>query len=417
MPQPVRHVGDAERRARLGVRNGLADPLPDIAGATRAITVWHATEPASVHLAIRARTSGVGVADVEHALYTSRELVKLTAMRQTLFAAPPDLLPALWGSAAARAATTQARSLAKDLVADGIATDGAAWLAEAGERIVAALADGTETDSTRVRELVPMVDLSVRRGSGRWARPFPLGQLMLNLLGAQGRLVRSRSIGHWRVARPTWTATDAWLGVASGAGGAAGRPDERAGYAELVRRWLRTFGPGTEADLRWWLGGTLGAVRAALADLAAVPVTLDGAANPAGRQLGWLLPEDTAVVPAPERDWVALLPTLDPTVMGWTGRGFYLDALPGGGADLFDSVGNAGTTAWHNGRVVGCWSQDDDARVGVKLLTEVPDRVVAALAEEAGRLTAWLDGAQVTAIDVGAATSRARSGRVLRAGE
>ena len=59
---------------------------------------------------------------------------------------------------------------------------------------------------------------------------------------------------------------------------------------------------------------------------------------------------------------MALLPVLDPTVMGWKERGFYLG--PHGPA-LFDRNGNAGTTAWVDGRIVGCWVQDAEGVVHV----------------------------------------------------
>ncbi len=66
-----------------------------------------------------------------------------------------------------------------------------------------------------------------------------------------------------------------------------------AGYAELVRRLLWTFGPASEADLVWWLGSTKGAVRAALAGVEAVAVQLDSGST------GWVLPDDTADLEAP----------------------------------------------------------------------------------------------------------------------
>ena len=157
------------------------------------------------------------------------------------------------------------------------------------------------------------------------------------------------------------------------------------GYAELVRRWLGTFGPGTEADLVWWLGATKGAVRRALADVAAVEVSLDGGGT------GWVLPDDLEPVTDPG-SWVALLPVLDPTVMGWKERGFYLG--PHAPA-LFDRNGNVGTTAWVDGRIVGCWVQDAAGTVRVALLGEVGDGARRALDGEAARLTEWLGGQTV----------------------
>ena len=157
------------------------------------------------------------------------------------------------------------------------------------------------------------------------------------------------------------------------------------GYAELVRRWLARFGPGTETDLVWWLGATKGAVRAALAEVGAVEVSLESGAP------AYLLPDDVEPVD-PVEPWAALLPVLDPTVMGWKERAFHLGEH---GPALFDRNGNAGTTAWWDGRVVGCWVQDDDATVAVRLLEDVPAAGREALRGEAARLTAWLAGERV----------------------
>src|SRR5699024_9178578 len=102
----MRHIDDTERRSRLAVRHGLhpAHRLPDAVAATRAMTVLHATEPATVHLAVHARTEGVTPAQVDAAMYEDRTLVKQLAMRRTLFVFPRDLLPAALGSASARVA-------------------------------------------------------------------------------------------------------------------------------------------------------------------------------------------------------------------------------------------------------------------------------------------------------------------------
>src|SRR5690242_21430640 len=91
----VRLVTDDERRARLAVRHALAPGFrvgsPE--AVTRAMTVLHATEPATVHLSCRARFDQCTVADVDRALYADRTLVKQLAMRRTLFVFPRDLLP------------------------------------------------------------------------------------------------------------------------------------------------------------------------------------------------------------------------------------------------------------------------------------------------------------------------------------
>lgn len=347
------------------------------------MTVLHATEPATVHLALWARTADLAHAHAEHALYEARTIVKQGAMRRTIFGFTRDLLPAAWGSAAARVAGPMAARIAKDLQAGGVTSDGAAWVEEAGDAVVETLT-GREAGASELRALLPELDVSADRYPGSvWGGTFAVMPRLLWLLNAQGRVARATNGGPWRLSKPRWTSMGDWLGEVPPA------MEARAGYAELVRRWLWTFGPGTEADIAWWLGSTLGAVRIALADVAAVPVGLE-----ATEALGWLLPDDLAVADDPD-PWVALLPTLDPTVMGWTGRmrGFYLGPH---GPDLFDSVGNAGTTIWVDGRAVGCWVQDRAGRAHLHLLEPVPAAARRALADRADQLTEWLDGTRVT---------------------
>ncbi|MBU2072886.1 MAG: winged helix DNA-binding domain-containing protein [Actinobacteria bacterium] len=376
-----RLVDDAERRARLARRHALAPGhrAADPVGATRSVVVLHSTEPATVHLSVHARVDGVTRADVGAAMETERSLVKQLAMRRTLFVFPRDLLPAAWGSAASRTAGSERARLHRDLIAAGVATDPERWLAEAGAEVLDALDGAPEgLTMTELRAAVPTIDVRADLGSSQ----LNPGRI-LTLLGAEARVVRGANTSHWRVFRPRWRTTGSWLGEVPTPLTAA------EGYAELVRRWLARFGPGTETDLVWWLGATKGAVRAALAEVGAVEVAVragGGAVAPA-----YVLPDDVDPAPAVE-PWAALLPVLDPTAMGWKERGFHLG--PHAPA-VFDRNGNAGTTAWWDGRVVGCWVQDDDGTVAVRLLEDVPAQGRAALRQEAGRLTGWLAGERV----------------------
>lgn len=381
-PSPVRHVSDAERRARLADRHALAPwaRVGSVEAATRAMTVLHATEPATVPLSCRARVSDAVdvLADLDRATYADRTLVKQLAMRRTLFVFPGDLLPAAWGSASARVAATERARVVKDVVTAGLAPDGEAWLAHARNRVLALLAQHPEgLSAAEIRVAVPMLDDPAARVAVGGATRVLTG------LGADVEVVRATNAGHWRTSRPRWTLTQAWLGVVEEPLAAAD------GYRELVRRWLRTFGPGTETDLVWWLGCTKAVVRTALAELGAVTVGL------AGDGSGWLLPDDVdppgPATRAPEH-WVALLPVLDATTMGWKERGFYLG--PHAGA-LFDRNGNAGTTAWVDGRVVGCWVQDAVGTVQVRLSEPLLPAAVRALEAEAARLTTWLAGLRI----------------------
>ena len=345
------------------------------------MAVLHATEPATVHLSVHARVPDVRVEDVDRALYDDRTLVKQLAMRRTLFVFPRDLLPAALGSAAARVAGPHAARLAKDVEAGGLAADGEAWLKEAREGVLTRLSDGSALTAQQLREQVPELEGRVEMAPGKkWGGSIPMGPRVLTQLGLEGEIVRGRNTSHWRVSRPEWTLTRTWLGEKPV------RASAEEGYAELVRRWLVSFGPGTTADIHWWLGATVGAVKKALTALEAVEVSLDRGTT------GWVLPHDVGPPPDEPEPWAALLPVLDPTVMGWKERGFYLGEH---GPALFDTNGNAGTTAWWDGRVVGCWVQDENGVVEVRLLERLPSAATRALDVEAERLTAWLDGVRV----------------------
>ena len=97
--------------------------------------------------------------------------------------------------------------------------------------------------------------------------------------------------------------------------------------------------------------------------------------------------------PPPVDEWAALLPTLDPSTMGWRERGFYLD--PSMRRLVFDSVGNASNTAWWNGQIVGTWGQAEDCTVKVVPFSALGPRALAALDAEAVRLSEFLAGDRV----------------------
>lgn len=374
----MRHVSDDERRARIGVRHAL-EPMFHVdspEAATRAMTVLHATESATVYLSCWARVRSVDAADVDRALYDQRSLVKQLAMRRTLFTFPRDLLPAAWSSASARVANTERARMAKDVVKAGLAVDGNDWLDRARTEVLKLLTDRPEgLSAVEIRQAVPMIDVKVEGSAGEiWSAPR-----VLTHLGATADIMRGTNTARFPVSRPLWTLTRHWLDDA---------PvdlESADGYREIVRRWLYTFGPGTEDDIVWWLGSTKTVVRAALAELDAVAVSLDGG------DTGWLLPDDVATVPDPG-PWVALLPVLDPTIMGWKNRDFYLGPHRN---QLFDTRGNAGTTAWVDGRVVGRWIQDETGVVHVRLLETVSASARRSLDAEAARLTEWLGGVRI----------------------
>ena len=149
---------------------------------------------------------------------------------------------------------------------------------------------------------------------------------LLTILTASGDVVRGHNAGHWRISRPLWTSMASWLGepmTPTDAGGRVRRASSGSCCGRSARR-RRPTSCGGSARRR-----APSAPRSS--DVEAVAVELEDGST------GWVLPDDTADLeaPAPVEPWVALLPTLDPTTMGWRERAFYLD--PAHTPYLFDS--------------------------------------------------------------------------------
>jgi hypothetical protein len=392
----VRTIDDAERRARLARRHRLAPGhrAPDVVEAARSVVCLHGTDPTTIYLSAWARVEGMTVDDFDRALYDDRSLVKHLAMRRTLFVFPREALGLAQAGASARVAAGERRRLIRDVEAAGLHADGARWLAETSEQVVAALADGREATASELRAELRGLDGAIAYGEGRsWGGQAPIGPRVLTTLSAAGRIVRASNDGRWSTSRPRWASMTSWLGEE------LATPAETEGVAGLVERWLRAFGPGTAADIKWWLGSTLTAVRRALAELGAVEVDLAG-------QTGYVLGGDDEPS-EPVEPWGALLPALDPTTMGWIEREWYLGPYK---AELFDTSGNAGPTVWWDGRIVGGWQQGEDGEVVLQMLEDVGADARRVLEREAARLTEWLGGARVLP-RFPSPLSKARAGR------
>lgn len=380
--------GDAARRRRLLSRHRLASAAHgnSVTEVADSLVGLHATTASTVYLAAWARMDDFAVEAMSQALYLDRSLVKQLAMRRTLFVMTRPVLADAIGAVGPRVTASERTNMLRDLRRSADYDDPEGWIDTARAAVLDDLSDGASRTSTELRERLPALDGYVVHGVGtKWEGRAPLGPRVLNLMSAAGDIVRGPNTGGWHQSRPAWASMSAWLGEP------LTPPTVAAGHREMVRRWLRAFGPGTETDIVWWLGSTKTAVRAALAELDTIEVRLDRA------ETGYVLADD---LPAslggdgPDDDEVSrqalLLPELDPTTMGWKARDFYLGPHA---EHLFDSNGNGGQTAWWDGRIVGGWRQrKDDGVIEVTTLEKVSATARRALASEADRLTAWLDG-------------------------
>jgi hypothetical protein len=378
-------IDDRHRRARLARRHHLAAAarVTDVVTAAADLVGLHSSDPATVFLSARARLRkpATTVAAVEEALYGERRLVRTLCMRRTMFVVPVDLVPVVQAAVTDGLVPGERRRTVQLIEASGIAADGAAWLAAAEAATLAELRLRREATGAELAKAVPELNHRIPVGEGKtWAGTIGMTTRVLFGLSTAQRIVRGRPKGSWTSSQYRWSPIEAWLpdGVP--------RLDPGPARAELARRYLAGFGPATTADIKWWTGWTAAATRTALAAIGAVEVSLSDDCA------GWVLPDDLEPVRT-AATWVAFLPSLDPTTMGWQQRAWYLGDH---GPALFDRNGNAGPTVWVDGRVVGGWAQRRSGEVVHRLLEDVGAEAAAAVRAAGSDLEAWLGPMRIT---------------------
>jgi len=375
----VIRIDTAQRRARLGRRHHLATRTTSVETVAADLVGIHSSDPATVFLAARARVRAFTPGVLERALYEQRTLLRMLGMRRTMFVVDREQGAVMDAACTQALVAGERRRLITLLEDQGIARDGARWLRRVSDRTLAAIEARDTATAAELSKDVPELREKLSMGEGKtWAGTVGVSTRVLFLLATEGRIVRGRPRGQWLSSQYEWASLRTWVGPFA-------TPEPADARVALLARWLRTFGPARLRDVTWWSGWTQAQGRAALAALDAVEVQLDDGT-------GWVLPNDLAPVRTPKR-WVALLPGLDPTVMGWKERDWFLGPHA---TRLFDRNGNAGPTVWADGRVVGGWGQRRDGMVETELLEVVDATVARAVDREAAALTDWLAGTLVT---------------------
>jgi hypothetical protein len=379
----VRRISDVERRARAAIRHHLAPSAraTDVVAVAERVVGLHATDPATVFLAAAARLKKPIVDHVENALYDDRTLVRTLCMRRTMFVVPVELVPIVQAAVTDALVPGERKRLVRMIEENGIARDGARWLRGVETETMAAIESRGEATGADLAKAVPRLREQITYGEGKtWGGTVGLTTRVLFLLSCEQRVVRGRPQGSWTSSRYRWAPMTSWLPNAT----PAQKADEA--RAELVRRWLVAFGPGTVADLKWWTGWTIAQVRKTVTALDTIEVELDDGTT------GIVLAGDEAPVRSPQPGAV-LLPSLDPTTMGWAEREWYLGTHK---PALFDRNGNAGPTVWWDGRIVGGWTQRTDGQIAWRILDDIGADGLRAIEREVERLQTWLAGAVVT---------------------
>jgi hypothetical protein len=371
------HIQPEQRRARVGLRHRLAagTQVSSLAAAAASVVVLHASDSASVFLQARARMATSSPAGIERELYEDRTVLRLLAMRRTLFLVPIPDVPVVHAAASRAVAETERKRTIGMLTEAGVGPDPAAVLDELEAIGLAAVRERGEATTAELGNLDPRLGQKITLARGKpYEATISVSQKVFFHLALDGKIGRGRPRGTWIGSQFRWSPIERWL--------PDGIPEVAVDDArtELAKRWLRAFGPGTRDDIKWWTGWTIAATKQALAAAGAVEVDLDAGTT------GYLLPDDVEASERPA-SWVALLPALDATTMGWKARDWYLGSY---GPALFDRNGNAGPTIWADGRIVGGWAQRSSGEIALRLLEDVGVETARAIDREAARLAEWI---------------------------
>ncbi|MDQ2728431.1 MAG: winged helix DNA-binding domain-containing protein [Actinomycetota bacterium] len=296
-------------QAQLLSGTAATDPV-DVAGRLLAV---QAQDPRGFRLAVRSRTSGVTVDDLERALSIDRSLVVTTLNRGTLHLVRAEDYWWLHALTTPRLSTSSRRRLTET----GLAPP----QVEVGVKVVIG-ALSREGPLTR-HEL---------RGRLDAAGVPTVGQALIHLLSVtalRGFTVR----GPMRDGEQAWVLVADWLGSPPAL-------DRAAALEALARRYLAGHGPATERDLARWAGLPLRDARAGLAAIA-------GELNDLGGGLVTVTGAPVEAELAPPR----LLGAFEPLLLGWCDR----EPIIGEDHTLVTSNGIFRPFALVGGRAVASW--------------------------------------------------------------
>lgn len=224
-----------------------------------------------------------------------------------------------------------------------------------------------------VRRLLAAGPLPVRQLGERLAETFPDAPA-----GALAHLARERAPLVQLPPRGLWRASGGV--VYQTVENHLGRPATEVDVRELVRRYLRAFGPGTAADMTVWSRVTrLGPVFAAMRDELEVVETEDG------KRL-YDVPDAPVLdgsVPAPVR----LLGAYDNVWLSHVDRGRIVPEAARG--RWMGTNGGVGSTVFVDGFMAGLWWWRDD-RVELDIFRSLTRGEQRELDDEVGRVTALL---------------------------
>lgn len=334
-------------RERLTAQLLAGPPAAGSVAVVKRLLAVQGQDLRGARLAVRARSEGLSVSDVNRALSDERSLLITWLNRGTLHLVATEDYPWLQALTTPPLLTGNARRLDQEGVTPAAAERGVAAI----ER---ALADEGPLTRDQLRDRVAA------------ARVPTEGQALVHLLflaALRGVIVRGPIVGK----QHAYALVRDWLDEPP-------RVDRDRALAELARRYLAGHGPADDRDLAKWAGLPLRDARAGLAAIASELVErADGLVDLTRR-------EPAAELPAPR-----LLGPFDPLLLGWRLR----EPILGSHARLVVAGGVFRPIALVNGAAAGTWSLAGGT-VELEPFARLPRAVTAALAADADDVVRYL---------------------------
>jgi len=356
-------ISAGQVRAFRLARQHLTDPLPAerLVEAVSAVNGVQAQVMSAAELAIWARCEGLSPQGVQDSLWERRELVKTWCMRGTLHLLAAREWP-LWAAALANRADWRRP----------------AWLRWFGltleemEELIATIGAHLDAEGKTREELAAIAPEHLReeflRGWGSHLKPAASAGLLV--------------FGPNRGRNVTFVHPEAWLGTNRAAG------EGEDALRELLRRFLRAYGPATHQDFAQWWGGATALARRLLRQLEGELEEVEAEGRTA-----WVLAEDAELLRALDRPQsIHLLPVFDVYTLHYRPREAFLPP------DVYDRIyrtaGWISSVVLVDGAVAGVWEQKKRARrleVRVELFVRETKRLRTGIARETKRLGEFLE--------------------------
>ncbi|MGH9841571.1 MAG: winged helix DNA-binding domain-containing protein [Blastocatellia bacterium] len=346
------------------VRHHLNDAKPAaLTNVCRDICGFQAQINSAAHLSGWARQPGLTPTQIHAALYTQRTLVRTSCMRQTLHLIPTADF-ALYIQALKQSRVTALLRVAAKF---GVTR---AHVDAMNDHFLDALSDGPLPRQELLARLKPRVGKQVRA----WM-DVVWGIQVFRLALVEGLICYGPE-------PDTFVRVDQWLPAPRAI-------EPAAALAELLRRYVRAYGPVTLQDFAKWTGNPMPEVRVAWAAVQdeLVEVTVAG-------KRGWLLCADvkTAQNSSLKEPHLRLLPSFDPWVLGHADKNPLVDARHY--KRIFRSAAWVSPVILVNGRAAGVWSHKRQGKqlvVTVEPFEKFSKAVRALLEGEAARLGEFLE--------------------------